>query len=95
MEFSSIQGDLNKNGDDYYALSKTWFEKRSVLHKRLKNNILNYYQNIIKSKSKDNLWTTFKSHKSKLSGKALPLSLLLCDLNVVHRLSLDFDLMMF
>ncbi|WP_345806187.1 hypothetical protein [Bacillus subtilis] len=81
------EGDLNKIGDDYYALSKNWFEKRSVLHKRLKNNILNYYQNILKSKSKDNLWTTFKSHKSKLSGKGYTKGFLACNIKATNEYS--------
>ncbi|MDQ0927707.1 hypothetical protein QFZ25_001767 [Bacillus atrophaeus] len=81
------EGDLNRIGDDYYALSKSWFEKRSVLHKRLKNNILNYYQNIIKSKSKDNLWTTFKSHKSKLSGKGYTKGFLACNIKATNEYS--------
>ena len=35
----------------------------------MKNNILNYFKNKLKSKSKYNAWTTFKSSKSKLSGE--------------------------
>lgn len=81
------EGDLNKVGDDYYALSKNWFESRSVLHKRLKNNILNYYQNIIKSKSNENLWTTFKSHKGKLSGKGYTKGFLACNIKATNEYS--------
>lgn len=81
------EGQLNKIGDDKYALSKNWFERRSALHKRLKNNILNYYQNIIKSKSKDNLWTTFKTHKSKLSGKGYTKGFLPCNTKATNEYS--------
>ncbi|MEH6872780.1 hypothetical protein V7006_20080, partial [Bacillus safensis] len=81
------EGDLNKVGDDYYALSKNWFESRTVLHKRLKNNILNYYQNIIKSKSNENLWTTFKSHKGKLSGKGYTKGFLACNIKATNEYS--------
>lgn len=63
------EGTLNKIGDEHYSLSKSWYSKKTHLHKQLKNNTLNYFNNIMQSKSHDNMWTTFKDYKSKISGK--------------------------
>ncbi|SUA70328.1 Uncharacterised protein [Paenibacillus polymyxa] len=63
------EGTLNKIGDEHYSLSKSWYSKKTHLHKQLKNNTLNYFNNIMQSKSNDNMWTTFKDYKSKISGK--------------------------
>jgi len=80
-------GDLNKIGDDHFALSKAWFEKKSVIHKKLRNNILNYYQHIIKTKSNNNLWTTFKDHKTKLKGKGYTKGFLPCNIKATNEYS--------
>ena len=63
------EGTLNKIGDDKYSLSKSWYENKKHLHKQLKNNTLNYFNNIMKTKSNENMWGTFKDYKSKISGK--------------------------
>lgn len=73
---------LNMIGDSDAALSKAWYmrNKNNVLMKKLKNNTLNFFKNKkivydeqsgewIKSNSDNNIWTTFKDYKSKLSGK--------------------------
>ena len=73
---------LNMIGDSESALSKTWYKRNenNVLLKQLKNNTLNFFNNrqIIynetsgkfeKAKSKNNIWTTFKDYKDKISGK--------------------------
>lgn len=62
---------LNRIGDREYDLSKTWYErnKNNASMKQLKNNILNYFINKRKSKTSDNLWTTFREYKSLLNGK--------------------------
>lgn len=73
---------LNMIGDAPTALSKTWYKRNesNILLKKLKNNTLNFFNNkpIIynektykweKSKSRNNIWTTFKDYKEKLSGK--------------------------
>jgi hypothetical protein len=66
-----LDDNINKIGDNEFALSSTWFKqsKNKDLIKQLQKNISNFFKNKIKSKSKDNMWTTFKSSKSKLSGK--------------------------
>lgn len=73
---------LNMIGDSPTALSKTWYKRNenNVLLKQLKNNTLNYFKNKLivydeennewkKSKSDNNIWTTFKDYKGKVSGK--------------------------
>lgn len=64
------EGVLNNIGDQDFSLSSSWYDKRTgATIKKLKNNILNYFQNIQKSKSDINIWTTFDRHKSKLKGQ--------------------------
>ena len=60
---------LNFIGDSEFAMSKTWYEKNSILTKQLQKNLYNYFRNKLGSKSSDNLWTVFKKYKSALSGK--------------------------
>ena len=73
---------LNMIGDSMSALSKTWYKRNesNVLLTQLKNNTLNFFNNkpIVynestykweKSKSSNNIWTTFKDYKEKISGK--------------------------
>lgn len=62
---------LNQIGDLEYALSKTWYDRNAEnkLMSKLKNATSNYFRNHTKTKSNENLWTTFKDYKSKLSGK--------------------------
>lgn len=64
------EGKLNIIGDGMTALSKSWYLKnRYAKIEVLRNNTLNYFVHITKSKSKFNLWTTFKDYKNKVSGK--------------------------
>jgi hypothetical protein len=72
---------LNMIGDADTALSKAWYirNKDNNLLKQLKNNTLNFFNNKlivlndkntwVKSKSENNIWTTFKDFKDKISGK--------------------------
>lgn len=62
------EGKLNY--EEGITLSSTWFDKADkATLKAVGNNILNYFQNIVKGKSNDNMWTTLKGHKDKLKGK--------------------------
>lgn len=64
-------GKLNNIGDKTTALSKSWYmkaDKKEVM-KELKNNTENYFKNIIKGKSADNMWTTFKDFESQCKGR--------------------------
>ena len=59
-----------KNSKIKQPLSRTWFmENDEETLKKLKNNTENYYQNIIKGKSKENMYTTFEDFKSQIKGK--------------------------
>lgn len=65
---------LNSIGQDYYSLSSSWFlreekTRNKFLLKVLKNNMINYFTNKVKSQSNDTMWTTFKNYKKSLSGK--------------------------
>jgi hypothetical protein len=63
-------GSLNNIGDGEYTLSKTDITKMKAkpTFKVLQKNISNYFRNIAKSKSSDNMWTTFKDLKGSLKG---------------------------
>lgn len=60
----------NLNYEDGITLSSSWFERadKDIL-KVVANNTYNYFKNIVKGKSEDNMWTTLKAHKSNLKGK--------------------------
>lgn len=73
---------LNQIGDQETALSKSWYKrnKDNILLKKLKENTYNFFNNrkiiynpetgrLEKSKSSNNIWTTFKDYKKDLSGK--------------------------
>lgn len=61
-------GNLNLVGDKEYALSLNWFKNYPDLKNKLKNNIYNYFINIVEAKSNTIIWTTFKASKKSLSG---------------------------
>ncbi|MCD7767059.1 MAG: hypothetical protein LUH53_11210 [Lachnospiraceae bacterium] len=65
-------GNLNDNlNTKVNGFSATWF-KSSINKSKiamLKNNLYNYFQNIMKAKSNTIMWTSFKESKSKLKGK--------------------------
>lgn len=62
---------LNSIGDNMYALSEKWFKDNPYRVKQLKNNIFNYYMNIIKDKDKAEkcLWITYIQYYNNLKGK--------------------------
>ena len=61
---------LNSIGDFDYSLSKNWYKNASKeTLKKLKNNIYNFFYNVTKTKTENNLWTTFKKFKPIISGK--------------------------
>lgn len=62
---------LNAIGDLDNSLSKTWYErnKNNSIMKTIKNNTYNFFNNIVKSPSNNNIWTTFKDYQSLISGK--------------------------
>lgn len=62
---------LNEIGDLEFALSKSWYDRNqdNQLIKKLKNATGNYFKNYTKTKSNENLWTTFKKYQNQLGGK--------------------------
>lgn len=62
------EGNLNLGKG--IKLTSSFFIKadKSTL-KVVRNNVLNYFQNIIKGKSEENMWTTLKDYKKDLKGK--------------------------
>lgn len=62
---------LNDIGEFNGALSKSWYMRHcdDTLVKQLKNNCHNYFINIVRSPSSDNLWTTFTDYQKLLAGK--------------------------
>lgn len=61
---------LNDIGDNPFTLSKSWYVKAgsTKLMKQLKDDAVNFFNNIAKGKSKDNMWTSFKDFKKSVSG---------------------------
>lgn len=61
---------MKENSDSNQPLSRMWFMNcdKEVI-KQLKNNMLNYFINITKGKSKNNIWTTFEDYKQQCKGK--------------------------
>lgn len=62
---------LNTIGNDKFALSKSWYisNSKTAVMKKLKNNVINYFHNIVDASSKDVLWTTYKDYQSQVAGK--------------------------
>ena len=60
--------NLNHIGDRACSLSMTWFKRNGESIKKLKNNLFNYFHNICKSKSSNNMWGTFKHGQHKIKG---------------------------
>lgn len=64
---------LNEIGNARTNLSSTWYEKavekKSGALKRLKNNIYNYFHNIMRRKASDVIWTSYKSGQEGLERK--------------------------
>lgn len=65
-----VDHKINDIGNNLYALSEKWFKDNPNYVKQLKNNILNYYMNIVKDKDKSKcLWTTYIQYYNDLKGK--------------------------
>lgn len=62
---------MNQIGDREFDLSKSWYirNRKNIAMKRLKNNIENFFRNKRKSKTSENLWTTFIDFRKLLSSK--------------------------
>lgn len=79
---------LNNIGGGYYDLSKAWYVRNSKGEKldALRNNTYNFFRNYAKTKSSENLWTTFCKDEEHdidwpklLSGKGYAKGFLSCN----------------
>lgn len=78
---------LNKIGESsdkrVNPLSKSWYEKQleenTDAFDVLSKNMVNYFRNICKGKSKDNMWTTFKDFKNKCKGEGYTKGFVSCN----------------
>lgn len=61
---------LNEVGENFYALSKSWYERDGDGVQHLKRNIYNYYNNIWKDIPADRrMWGSYKGEMNKVKGK--------------------------
>lgn len=61
---------LNEIGDSYYSMSMNWFDDNTDGVIRLKKNVYNYFNNIMKeTPAGERMWGSHKSSYSKLKGK--------------------------
>lgn len=62
---------INGIGEEEHALSKSWYDRNSERTEmtQLKNNTVNFFRNMTKTKSSFNLWTTYKDYRSQVSGR--------------------------
>jgi hypothetical protein len=75
-------GNLNSNiPQKLTSLSATWFntQHNKKYIKQLRNNLYNYFTNMLKAKSETILWTAFKKSKVKLQGKGYTSQFLACN----------------
>ena len=70
------QGKLNDIGENETALCSNWYSdrKKKSAHIKLKNNMYNYLKNIVKSNSKEAMWTTFIGDNDKFKDFFTPKS---------------------
>lgn len=61
---------MNRIGRDKFSLCAQWYGKASPEQlQQIKSNIVNFFINIAKGRSRDNMWTAFKNTKQALAGK--------------------------
>lgn len=77
---------LNQIGEANGSLSVSWYRRNSENEcmKHIKNNLYNFFHNIVKTQVKYNLWTTFVDYKNKLKGKGYAKGFLSCNARAVN-----------
>lgn len=72
---------MNSIGDEYYSLSSTWYSKSNKQHdvQQLKRHTQNFFRNIVKTSSKEAMWTTFESYEKQLAAKGYAKGFLACN----------------
>lgn len=60
---------MNAIGNSRYALSATWYSRKSSEIEQLKKNLTNYFRNINRGIGKDKrMWATYGANESKIKG---------------------------
>lgn len=68
---------MNDIGEDYYALSMSWFDKHPDEAERLKTHVSNCVRNIWKdAPANDKMWSTYNDCRQMMSGKGYTRSFL-------------------
>lgn len=85
---------LNLIGSNKFDLSFSWYKKEEneELIKQLKNNVVNFFINKVKSKSNELLWTTYKAQKDKLKGKGYTKGFISINIRATNDYSERFNL---
>ncbi|MEC1404182.1 hypothetical protein [Bacillus subtilis] len=74
------EGNLNTVGQLDYSLSSNWYKNKSPYTiKKVKNNVFNYFNNIVKSSSDEAMWTTYSEHKNKVKGNGYTKGFVSCN----------------
>lgn len=81
------EGKLNDIGEDTYALSKNWYEKRGSGTKVnvLKNNVRNYFKDTNKVTSSEIIWTTFSNYEDTVKGNGYSKGYLACNCRATNK----------
>ncbi|WP_116315974.1 hypothetical protein [Bacillus subtilis] len=74
------EGNLNTVGQLDYSLSSNWYKNKSPYTiKKVKNNVFNYFNNIVKSSSDEAMWTTYSEYKNKVKGNGYTKGFVSCN----------------
>ncbi len=76
---------INDIGDDYYALSSSWFDKEDSDVEQLKNNVYNYFRRRVRAPAKKRMWSTYKKAKSKVKGKGYTKAFVSCNSKAMNK----------
>lgn len=94
--------NLNDVGDKDFSLSSSWYERRKPSDqsiKDIKSNLINYYTNIVPSRSSLALWTVFEKRREWLKGKGYTSSFESCNMRATskhrHRMYLAYCINVF
>lgn len=88
-------GDMNTNfTQKINGLSVTWFAVSMNKNKiqKIKDNIYNYFRNILKAKAETIMWTTYKDCKPKLKGKGYSNQFVSCNCRSTNQYSSTYNL---
>ena len=77
---------LNNIGEKSGSLSKSWYDRNhdNSLMNLLKNNVYNFFKNYAKTKTKQNIWTTFTKYKDCIKGKGYTKGFIPCNARAVN-----------